>query len=222
MKTSLLTLTLLAAAPTAWAADAPASRFAATVGYASQSVGGDSLVPVQLGNSYPVGSEVENSDDGGAATVGLSWYVTPHVAIELWGATGAKSDVEIDVENGPDVGVASYRTRPLALSVQYHFVDLFEVAQVRISPFVGVGYHHTEVSSVRSNSALPAYNGLAVDSGGGLALSAGIDVAMGERWFLRGDVRRLTWSSESTVNGQPLAKGDMDATLFGASLGVRF
>lgn len=222
MKSLLLAVATAACAPAAFAAEAPEHRFAATLGYSAQQLHGDTLVPVELGNAYPVGSDVENSDDAGVATLGLTWYLTGNLALELWGASSSDNEVQIDVENGADVGVARYSTRPLALSVQYHFADLFSVMGARFTPFVGLGYHRTEVSGVRSNAALPAYAGLDVESGSGPAATAGLDVALGERWFVRGDVRYLRWSSESTVAGQTLAKGDLDSLIYGASLGVRF
>lgn len=221
MKSLLSAALLLSIAPAALA-EAPDHRFAATLGYSAQNQGGDTLVPVQLGNGYPAGTEVEGSDDGGSATLGLTWYMTRNFALELWGATASDSDVEIDVENGPDVGVASYRTRPLALSLQYHFTDAFEVAGARLTPFVGVGYHRTEVDSVHSNASLPQYASLEIDSGSGLAASAGLDVNLSQRWFLRGDVRYLRWSTESKVGGQRLVDADLDTLIYGASVGVRF
>lgn len=224
MKFLLLASAVAAAfcAPAAFAADAPNHRFAATLGYSAQQLNGDDLVPVTLGNGYPRGTEVENSDDSGAATVGLSWFVTDKIALELWGASASDTDVEIDVENGRDIGVASYSTRPLALSVQYHFVDLFQAGALRFSPFLGLGYHYTEVSKVRSNAALADYAGLDIDSGGGVAATAGLDVSIGQRWFVRGDVRYLSWSSESKVGGRTLVDGDLDSLIYGASIGVRF
>ena len=223
MKSLLLAAaaTAVLCAPSAFAA-APDQRFAATIGYSAQSLDGDALIPVALDDSYPVGSEVENGDDSGAATLGLSWFVTPNVALELWGATASDIDVEIDIENGTDIGVASYRTRPLALSVQYHFNDLFNVGNVGITPFLGLGYHHTEVSNVHSNAALSNYSGLEIDSGSGLAATVGLDLAMNERWFVRGDVRYLSWSSESKAAGKTLADADMDSLLYGISIGIRF
>ncbi|KAF1697244.1 hypothetical protein CSC62_08555 [Pseudoxanthomonas jiangsuensis] len=218
----LLTVALFSLSQAAMAADGPEQRFAATLGYSAHQLGGDNPVPVQLGNAYPPGTDVETSDDGSSASLGLTWYLTRNVALELWGASGADGDVEIDVENGPDIGVASYKTRPIALSAQYHFVDAAQIVGARITPFVGLGYHHTEISDVRSNAALPSYAGLTIESGNGLAASAGVDVALGQRWFVRGDVRYLRWSSESKVGGQPLADSDMDAVIYGASVGMRF
>lgn len=209
-------------APAAFAADAPDHRFAVTLGYAAQQLHGDALVPVELGDGYPVGSEVENGDDASAATLALNWYLTRNIALELWGATGSDNSVEIDVENGADVGVASYRTRPLALSVQYHFTDLPALGGMRLTPYVGLGYHHTDVSDVHSNAARTDVAGLAIDGGGGLAAAAGLDLALGERWFVRGDVRYLHWSAKSSANGLTLVDGDLDTLSYGASLGLRF
>lgn len=222
MKALLLAMAAITCVPAAFAADAQTSRFALTVGYSAQSADGDNLIPVELGSGYPIGSEVENSDDTGAATLGLSWFVTPNVAVELWGATASDNDVEIDVEDAADIGVASYRTRPLALSVQYHFNDLFAVGGMSFTPYVGLGYHYTEVSNVRGGTVVADYANLEIDSGSGLALSAGLDVALSEHWFVRGDVRYLSWSTESKVDGVTLVDGDMDTLMYGASIGVRF
>jgi outer membrane protein W len=222
MKALLLAVAATTYASSALAADPPSSRFAITLGYSAQSSQGDDLIPFELGSGYPADSEVENSDDGGGATLGLSWFVTRNIAVELWGATASDNDVEIDVENGTDVGVASYRTRPLAVSVQYHFNDLLVIRHLRFTPFVGLGYHHTEVSKVRSNASLSDYAGLEIDSGGGLAATAGLDMSLGEHWYVRSDVRYLSWSSESKVAGASLVDGDMETLFYGASIGIRF
>lgn len=224
MKYTLLAAALLLSIPAAHAAAADEGhpRFAANAGYASINQKGDTVVPVRLGNGWPAGTEVENSDDGSAATLGLSWYVSRNVALELWGASRADNDIEIDVENAPDVHVARYSTRPLALSVQYHFNDAFAVAGRPVVPFVGIGYHRTTVSGVSGNTTVPGFAGLEIDDGNGLAATVGVDVNLGSRWFVRGDVRYLQWDTESKAGGTVLARADMDTLTYGASIGVRF
>ena len=220
MKTvSLLALALLVPAVAAHAADTP-SRWAVTAGMASVNQHGDNLVPVAMDPSWPRGTEVEASDDGSAATLGLSWYINQNLAIELWGAGSARSQVEVDIENGPDINVASYRTQPLAVSLQYHFHDVLPGIGQHVTPFVGLGWHQTQVSSIKADA--DGYRGLDIEDGNGLAASAGVDVALGQRWFVRGDVRYLRWDSQSRVGNTVLAKGDMDTLSYGASIGLRF
>ncbi|HEV7272144.1 OmpW/AlkL family protein [Pseudoxanthomonas sp.] len=220
MKSTLVALSLLLTSPTCWATEDDPHRFAATIGYASQS-GESSLIPVQLGDGYPPGSEIERGGNRGSAAASISWYMTPRVALELWGKGSSESSVEIDVENGPDVGVARYSTRHASLSVQYHFLKAIDGERIVATPFVGVGYGKVSVSNVSSNAQL-GYGSLEVEGSNGLALVLGMDLALGERWFLRGDARRLTWTGTSTLQAARLTDEKQNLLIYGVSLGRRF
>jgi outer membrane protein len=193
-------------------------KFAVTAGYAMHQLGGDNPVPFEQKITFPVYSEVERDRDDSSYALGLSWFVRKNIAVELWTAGKFDSGVELDVERGPDVGIASYQVQPLSLTVQYHATQFSD----RFKPFVGIGYHRTKISGVRSNADFAEVAGLRIDDGNGLAATAGLDVALTPRWFVRGDARYMRWDSKSYAGGQKLADAGMNSLVYGVSMGMRF
>jgi outer membrane protein len=202
----------------AYANDGGEGRFAVTAGYASHKLGGDDLVPYKPAITFPVLSEVERDRDDSSLSLGLSWFVNKNIALELWTAGKFDGSVELDVEQAPDVGIARYQVQPLALSAQYHITQFSD----RYKPFVGLGYHRTKVSGVSGNPDFPEVAGLRIEDGSGLAATAGLDVALTSRWFVRGDVRYLRWNSKSHAGGQVLADADVNSLIYGVNIGLRF
>ena len=219
MKKVLIPLAIAAATLSLSAQAQDAGRFAVTAGFAGQQLGGDTIggqVPLA---DYPVGSHLERDDDSNAAALGASFFVTPQFAIELWGAGKFDARTEIDVPRTPDVSVLRYETRPIALSAQYHFTQLGD----RFKPLVGLGINRTTVSGITANRDIPGVAGLKIDNGTGLVATAGLDVALTERLFARGDVRYLRWKSDVGTAGSTLRQeADMHAVVYGVSLGMRF
>lgn len=219
MKHVLLPLAL-AAATVSFAAQAKdAGRVAVTAGFAGQHLSGDTIGgQIPLAN-HPAGSHLERDDDSNGASLGLSYFITPQFALELWGAGKFDAHTDIDVPRSPDVSVLRYETRPIALSAQYHFTQLGD----RFKPLVGLGMHRTTVSGVTANRDIPELAGLKIGNGTGLAATAGLDVALTERLFARGDVRYLRWKSDVTTTAVARRQeADMDAVIYGVSLGMRF
>lgn len=204
--------------PLALANDGQYRRFAVTAGATSQNQGGTQLIPLEIGNAYPPGTDVDRSQDDTSVALSAAWFATRNLAVELWSAGKSDVSTEIDVENAPDVHVARYQTQPLALSAQYHFTQLGDM----FKPFVGLGYHQTKVSGVQSNPALTQFNGLRIEGGSGPMVTLGLDANMSERWFVRGDVRYMRWNGRSYVGSQSLADGSMNSLNYGASVGLRF
>jgi len=56
----------------------------------------------------------------------------------------------------------------------------------------------------------------------GVAVHAGLEYALNERWSLNGDVRRVSLSSEAKVNGVKVGTVDIDPFVYGFALGYRF
>lgn len=198
------------------------SRFAITAGYSGQRT--DAGTPVNIGLSdVPVAcqaprcAELESSNDDSGATIGLSWYVTSAIAIELWGSQSRTFSTEVDVERAPDIGLTSYRAQPIALTAQYHFR-----LNDRFTPFAGIGWQKTSISGVKGNANVAKTAGLRIDDANGLAVVAGLDANFGERWFVRGDVRYLDGDSRVRANQQPSRTMDMSAVAYGLSAGLRF
>jgi outer membrane protein W len=195
------------------------TRFAVAVGIAGQQLGGDPLAPQIPLNGYPPGTHLDREDDSNGAALSLNWFLTPNIALEYWVAGQFDARTEIDVEAGPDVGVLDYETRPMSFSAQYHFNPIAD----RFKPFVGLGVHRTAVSGVTANRQIPQVAGITIGNGKGLAAMVGLDFAITPRVFARGDVRYLEWKSDiGWTAAAPAREADMDALIYGLSIGMRF
>ena len=218
MKLRILALAVAMAGLTsvAHAENADQGRFALTVGFASQHLGGDKPVNVTL-LDMPAGTsvDIDRSDSGG--TLGFSWFINRNIALELWGASRFDASTEIDMNNAPDIGVSKYRTRPLALSAQYHFTQLGD----RFKPYVGLGVHRTKVDGEWFNPTLDGTHDFRIDDGTGLAATVGLDVNLPKNWFVRGDVRYLRWNSDVRLDNLR-SDVDMHSLIYGVSAGLRF
>ncbi|MGX5730810.1 OmpW/AlkL family protein [Pseudoxanthomonas beigongshangi] len=218
MKASILAAAVAAMclAGAAQAKDAADSRFAVTTGIVSQHLGGDKPLNVNLTDA-PAGAQVESDRSDEGAALGFSWFVNRNIAIELWGASRFDADTEIDMENAPDIGVSRYRTRPLVLSAQYHFTQLGD----RVTPYVGLGVHHTKVDGEWFNPAFGGAHDFRISDGTGVAATLGLDVNLSKNWFVRGDVRYLRWNSDVQLDNMR-SDADMHSLIYGVSAGMRF
>ena len=65
--------------------------------------------------------------------------------------------------------------------------------------------------------------GITIGNGKGLAAMVGLDFAITPRVFARGDVRYLEWKSDiGWTAAAPAREADMDALIYGLSIGMRF
>jgi len=200
----------------AQANDAADSRFAVTAGIVSQHLGGDKPLNVSLIEA-PAGAQVESDRSDSGAALGFNWFINRNIAIELWGASRFDADTEIDMENAADIGVSRYRTRPLALSAQYHFTQLGD----RVTPYVGLGIHHTKVDGEWFNPAFGGSHDFRISDGTGVAATLGLDVNLPKNWFVRGDVRYLRWNSDVQLDNMR-SDASMHSLIYGVSAGLRF
>lgn len=180
-------------------------RFAVTVGGAH--------VDPKSNTGDLAGGAFESSIDGGnAATLGLSYFFTDNLAVELWGSPD-KFNHTVSLNGQPG---AEIRHQPIALSAQYHFnvSDQFR-------PFVGLGYHHTNVDGERGVGALDGAR-VGVETGDGAIGTVGLDYLIGERFFVRTDLRYMQWRSDVAVGGDVVGEARVDPWVYGLSVGARF
>jgi outer membrane protein len=213
-KLKLIALALAIAPATAFASDG--RGFAFTAGYGSLDGGGNPLAGQPISMPGPLAT-IDHEDGDDVWSLSASWFVNDHWAIEVWTAPDAKQSVHIDTEFGPDIHLASYNTSPVTLMAQYHFGGMG-----RITPFVGAGWHWTNVGSVTTNPTYDELVGLDLSGDNGFAAVAGLDVAIAKGWFARGDVR---WMDSSTdVSSREIVKKSVkaDKVYYGVSIGYRF
>ncbi len=215
---SLALIATAAFAPAAFASDAftfndgsAQKRFAVVGGYAVQGNASDAL----SGTNTDI-------DGGSAATLSFNWYVTPNIAVELWGA----DKFENGVRTAGQGHVGNIDAQPVALSAQYHF----RAPDATIRPFVGLGYYQTNYSGgnnldigVINTGGTAAIGHAGLEDGKGAIGTVGVDFNINQNWFVRADARYMDSSPELTANGQGTGiEADLNPWTVGIGIGGRF
>ena len=68
-----------------------------------------------------------------------------------------------------------------------------------------------------------AVNSVKLDNNFGAVLQVGVDIDMGNRWFLNADVKQIFLDTKAKINGGAIvAKTALNPTVFGLGFGYRF
>ena len=201
---SLAVLSLLAAAPVFAqdSGDAASKRFA-VVGSAT----------ILQPDSDPVPGSRIDIDGDVAPTVSASWYATPNIAVELWGAAD-KFNHRVRSDAGK---LGTIDSQPIALSGQYHF----GAPSNTFRPFLGLGYYESNYSGEKIAGSDGLHVG--VDTAKGGIATAGLDINISPSWFARTDVRYMKGKSDINVAGEKSGEEmTYDPWTVGIGLGARF
>ena len=149
--------------------------------------------------------------------VDISYFFTPNIAAELVLTVPQKQTVTVQQSAlGGPVDIGTFKHLPPTLMLQYHFLP-----EATFRPYVGAGLNYTRISSVKL--AVPTVGPLQLDNSSfGLALGAGVDIAIAKNVFLNFDVKKVQISSDVTQWGQKLSTVKLDPWLFGVGVGYRF
>lgn len=145
-------------------------------------------------------------------TVGLTYFLTDHVAIE---AIAGTTQHEVKAV-GPVTNVTVHKTwvLPPVVSLQYHFAP-----KEGVSPYVGAGVNYMLFYNGEDENGFR----VDVDDGFGWALQAGVDVAVKDRWSANLDVKKVFFETDASINGGTLkSKVKLDPWVLSAGLGYRF
>lgn len=140
--------------------------------------------------------------------VDISYFFTPNWAAELVLTYPQKHTVTLD---GASIG--TFKHLPPTLTAQYHFLP----GKV-FNPYVGAGINYTLISKVNllNNGARLEHDSV------GLALQAGVDYRIDERWSINVDVKKLQLRSDVTIGGVKASRVKVDPVLLGVGVGYRF
>lgn len=200
-----LVLTSLALAAALAASGANAQAFSVTLGFQNTDPKSD--------NGQLAGADATVNDDW-SLTGSAAYAFNDNWSMELWSGL-AKFEHEVSLAG---LGtVASVEHRPTTLSVNYHFAP-----DSTVRPFIGLGYGWVNVSGERTQGALA---GLGIDgsNANGIAFGAGLDWFVNDNFFLRADVRRLSFETDVTVETLGnVGTADVDPIVYGISAGLRF
>lgn len=151
----------------------------------------------------------------------ISYFFTDNIAAELILAVTPHDVTAVGTALG-DVDLGDVTLLPPTLTVQYHFAP-----EGQIRPYVGVGVNYT----LFFNEDLPSgtvLDSIDYDPSFGLALQAGVDYALNERWFLNFDIKKVWINTDVTVDGTTNlgavveADVDIDPVIFGVGIGWRY
>lgn len=140
--------------------------------------------------------------------VDIAYFLTPNWAAELILTYPQKHSVTLD-----GVSIGTFKHLPPTLTAQYHFLP-----GAGIDPYVGAGVNYTLMSKV---NLLGGAARLEHDSVG-LALQAGVDVRIDQRWSLNLDVKKVQIRSDVDIAGARVTRVKVDPVLLGVGLGYRF
>ena len=148
-----------------------------------------------------------------APVISASWYATPNIAVELWGAAD-KFNHRVRADGAGKIGTVDQQ--PIALSGQYHFGTADQVMR----PFVGLGYYESNFSN-ETIGADGAHVGL--ETAKGAIATAGVDFNSNQTWFARADARYMKGDAGVRVAGQGTGEElTIDPWVVGVGIGARF
>ena len=145
-------------------------------------------------------------------TIGLSYFLTDKIAVEV--IAGTTRHTVRAVGAGTDVEVHKTWVLPPVVSVQYH-----PYPGARFSPYVGAGLNYMLFYGGKDANGFK----VKLDDGFGYALQAGGDYALGGRYSLNVDVKKVWFETDASVNDGALkSKVKLDPWVVSAGVGYRF
>jgi outer membrane protein len=138
----------------------------------------------------------------------ISYFMTPNLAAELVLTYPQKHRVYLD-----DKDIGSFKHLPPTLLAQYHFAP-----GAQLAPYVGAGINLTRLSSVKLLGGAGDLESTSV----GLALQAGVDIRLDQRWSLNLDAKHVRIRSDVMASGAKISAVKVDPTLLSIGVGYRF
>lgn len=145
----------------------------------------------------------------------FTYFFTENIAVELILATTNHNAVAVGTALG-DVPLGDVQVLPPTLTLQYHFP-----LGGRVKPYVGAGINYTMFFD--ATPAGGAITSISYGNGVGLALQAGIDIAIDDHWLFNIDVKKIFLDTKVSINGGAIiADVDIDPWVVGIGFGYRF
>jgi len=145
-------------------------------------------------------------------TIGLSYFLTDHVALDVTAGTTQHS---VRAKGGTtDVKVKETWVLPPVVTVQYHFAPT-----AKVSPYIGAGVNYMLFYGGDDKNGF----NVKIDDGFGLAVQGGIDIATRDRWTVNLDVKKVFFETDAVdrTNGIK-TKITLNPWVASAGVGYRF
>ena len=178
-----------------------------------------------------IGEGVEVNSDT-IPELDITYMLTPHWGLELIlgysehtvKAHGAADATARGLGLTGSSDVIDTKVLPPTLMLQYHFSP-----NSNIRPYVGAGINYTYFFDEKvPNNSLVANAGddIKLESSWGLAVQAGVDVAINQDWFVNFDVKYIDIDTEAHFDNTAASRlrinADIDPFVYGIGIGRRF
>ena len=181
-----------------------------------------SLNSSTLGDLKALGFDAEVSDEI-VPTATLTYFLNKNLALELF-CCFAKHSIDLKPPAafaGLAGEVAEMWIFPPVVTLQYHFTGMGA-----LKPYVGAGVQYIHFFNEKTGANTLGASSVSISDAFGPALQAGIDISMGNGWYLNADVKKVwldtkvTW--QDTVGGTIVAKDRLDPLTVSLGIGYRF
>lgn len=170
--------------------------------------------------AFPTGSV--SVDNAVVPELDFTYFLTDNIAAELILAT-SPHDVSGEGALAGLGEIVDSMVLPPTLTLQWHFAP-----DAAIRPYVGVGVNWSIFYSEDAKDSLVAAIGptnVDIDDSVGVAFQAGLDIPLGDRWFLNADVKYIDIDTTATLTTGGLVNTidiDLDPIVAGIGVGMRF
>lgn len=148
----------------------------------------------------------------------FTYFFTENWAAELILAT-TNHDVKAVNTAAGNINLGDVWLLPPTLMVQYHFTG------GKLKPYLGTGINYTIFYGVDEG---PVADSVDYDNSIGFAIQAGLDYALGDKWFLNLDLKQIFLQTDATVNATTAlgatvgADVDINPLVIGFGVGMKF
>jgi outer membrane protein len=167
------------------------------------------------------GSDEQYSYDGNSGyglAIGFEYRASRRIGIDF-GVISASPGLDVTVGEQPLTLEASADIR---LTPVYAAANIYLTPDGRFQLYIGPLFAYV----IYENFDLVAGPGLSewfrTDNGFGYGAVLGLDIDLGDRWFLNSAVRYLDTTLEASTNDPGVGKADLNPTIFSLGFGVRF
>lgn len=172
------------------------------------------VLPQTSSTITPIGGKADATNEW-VPEVDLSYFVTPNIAFELIAATTRHTLSAKNTALG-GLTLGKVQVLPPTLTAQWHFLP-----GATVNPYVGAGINYTFFFDAKAAGG--AIQNISVENNVGGALQAGVDIALGGRWYANVDVKQLFLNTKVKVNGGAVrADVDLNPTIVGLGIGYKF
>ncbi len=220
MKRSILVAALLSTLPFASASAYEAGDLILRAGAANANPDASSS-EVRLAGAGIAGSSVDVDDNTQLGLTG-TYMISDSLGIGLLAATPFKHEV-----SASGIGISKVATvehLPPTLTLQYFPIK----GDTPVQPYFGLGVNYTTFFSEETSDELNGALGdsdISLDDSFGLALEAGVDVALNQNWIFNAAIWRLDLDTDATINspaGQVTVDVEVDPWVYMLGLGYKF